>query len=144
MAQALGIELNQRECSHPEGCRGTCPKCADEEKRLNDALKKRGAAGALAVAVSLGLTGCSGEELMRLASAFESFAQGHRASQPAVTETEPETEVMILDGEVGSIFDESETDPAKCEETEDYPQQFELMGMVPYEEGAEYGKESLE
>ena len=56
MADCLGIDLHQRECTYQGDCKGTCPKCRQEEETLNKALLGR----ATAVAVSAGvmLTGC--------------------------------------------------------------------------------------
>ncbi len=68
IAQDLGIELHQTECTYEGYCSGTCPKCRSEELRLNAAmlkkqlqeadLKRRVAAAGLTTVVALGLTGC--------------------------------------------------------------------------------------
>ena len=69
MAENLGIELHQRECTYEGYCRGTCPACRKEEMLLNAALlrkqmedanlKGRIAAAGLATAAALSLTGCN-------------------------------------------------------------------------------------
>lgn len=87
MAEELGVELYQRECTYEGYCSGTCPKCAAEERLLNEAFwhreaesleneaekaangtEKKSAAGkakgrvlaaGLAAIVSIGLSGCS-------------------------------------------------------------------------------------
>lgn len=41
MAQELGVELHQRECTYEGYCSGTCPKCAAEERVLNEAILRR-------------------------------------------------------------------------------------------------------
>lgn len=41
MAIELGISLNQSECQNKEYCSGTCKKCKEEEKLLNDAIEKQ-------------------------------------------------------------------------------------------------------
>ena len=38
MADKLGIDLHQKECTFEGECSGTCPKCAHEESGLNAAL----------------------------------------------------------------------------------------------------------
>ena len=38
LADELGIDLNQSECTFDGDCLGTCPKCQEEEKILNDVL----------------------------------------------------------------------------------------------------------
>ena len=56
MADKLGIDLQQTECTYKGECSGTCPKCKQEEEKLNKALLTK----TLAVAsISLALTGCS-------------------------------------------------------------------------------------
>lgn len=87
MAEELGVELHQRECTYAGYCSGTCPKCAEEERLLNEAFLRREAerlenepekaansterksaagrakgrvlAAGLAAIVSIGLSGCS-------------------------------------------------------------------------------------
>lgn len=41
MAEELGVELHQTECTYEGYCRGTCPKCRQEERKLNAAILKR-------------------------------------------------------------------------------------------------------
>lgn len=59
LADGLGIDLKQRECTFEGECRGTCPKCRQEEEALNRALL--GKAAAVAVSAGIMLTGCQGE-----------------------------------------------------------------------------------
>lgn len=59
LADGLGIDLKQRECTFAGECRGTCPKCRQEEEALNRALL--GKAAAVAVSAGILLTGCQGE-----------------------------------------------------------------------------------
>lgn len=76
MAEELGVDLHQRECTYEGYCSGTCPKCAAEERALNEAVwrrqmekkeqfggkvaRSRVCAAGLAAIVSLGLSGCVG------------------------------------------------------------------------------------
>ncbi len=59
LADGLGIDLKQRECTFEGECRGTCPKCRQEEEALNRALL--GKAAAVAVSAGIMLTGCQAE-----------------------------------------------------------------------------------
>lgn len=57
MADRLGIDLHQRECTYQGKCSGTCPKCRQEEEILNKALLGKTAA-AVAITAGVMLTGC--------------------------------------------------------------------------------------
>lgn len=114
IAQDLGIELHQTECTYEGYCSGTCPKCRSEELRLNAAmlkkqlqeadLKRRVAAAGLTTVVALGLTGCDIGDVY-------------------VTEGTPSMpQEEILEGDVIEIMDSSES----TEGTEDI-----LMGEMP-------------
>ena len=59
LADGLGIDLKQKDCTFEGECRGTCPKCRQEEEALNRALL--GKAAAVAVSAGIMLTGCQGE-----------------------------------------------------------------------------------
>ena len=61
LADGLGIDLKQRECTFEGECRGTCPKCRQEEEALNRALL--GKAAAVAVSAGIMLTGCQGGDI---------------------------------------------------------------------------------
>lgn len=71
IADELGIDLHQRECTYEGYCSGTCLKCKSEEMLLNAAILKQNimnnsAKGKLVVAgvttaVALGLTGCQND-----------------------------------------------------------------------------------
>lgn len=59
MADKLGIDLHQTECTYPGECSGTCPKCQREENILSKALLS----GAIAVgAVALSACGTSNND----------------------------------------------------------------------------------
>ena len=55
IADKIGVDLHQTECTYEGKCSGTCPKCQQEERQLNQALLTKGAlaTGALAMSVSL-------------------------------------------------------------------------------------------
>lgn len=58
MADALGVELNQTVCTYEGDCKGTCPKCQQEEKVLSKTLL---AGTAVVASAAILLTGCSNE-----------------------------------------------------------------------------------
>ena len=63
IADKLGIDLHQTECTYPGECSGICPKCAKEEQILNAALLRRTATVAGLAAGALSLTACGQEPL---------------------------------------------------------------------------------
>lgn len=58
MADKIGVDLHQRECTYEGECSGTCPKCAQEEKTLNKFLLKSAVALASVAVSATALTGC--------------------------------------------------------------------------------------
>jgi hypothetical protein len=64
LADKLGIDLHQSECTFEGECSGTCPKCAHEEKILNSALLKKGAIALSAVTLTTALAGCTPQDVM--------------------------------------------------------------------------------
>ena len=58
LADRIGVDLHQSECTYRGECKGTCPKCAHEEKQLNQALAAKGMLVAGLATLSLGLAGC--------------------------------------------------------------------------------------
>ncbi len=59
VADSLGVDLKQRECTFEGECKGTCPKCEQEENILKKALLK---GSAVAAAAAITLTGCGAGE----------------------------------------------------------------------------------
>lgn len=69
IAEDLGIDLKQQECTYAGYCSGTCPRCKQEELRLNAALlkkqmdeadiKRRVAAAGLTAVAAICLSGCT-------------------------------------------------------------------------------------
>lgn len=69
IAEDLGIDLKQSECTYEGYCSGTCPKCKSEEMKLNLAImkqqlesedmKRKVAAAGLTAAAALSLSGCN-------------------------------------------------------------------------------------
>lgn len=101
IAEDLGIELRQRECTYEGYCSGTCPACRKEEMQLNAALLKRQLQGAnlkgraaatgLAAAAALCLAGCTPPEQNEIDGMVESLsALSGDGSLPAGEQTEGE------------------------------------------------------
>ena len=101
IAEDLGIELRQRECTYEGYCSGTCPACRKEEIQLNAALLKRqlqgvnlkgrAAATGLAAAAALCLAGCTPPEQNETDGMLESLSALPRdGSLPAGEQTEGE------------------------------------------------------
>lgn len=59
IADKLGIDLHQRECTFAGECKGTCPKCKQEEDILNREIARRAGALALGATASFMLTACA-------------------------------------------------------------------------------------
>lgn len=59
IADKLGIDLRQGECTFEGECKGTCPKCRQEEDILNREIARRAGALALGATVSFTLTACA-------------------------------------------------------------------------------------
>ena len=89
IADAIGVELHQTECTYQGECSGTCPKCAQEEKILNRALL-----GGTAVAVGLTLTACTTPTggLMK-----------NDTEDGTVNEFAPNTSTEVMEGDVVKI-----------------------------------------
>lgn len=59
LADRLGVDLHQVECTYEGECRGTCPKCKQEEQILNRALVQKGTAVAGATVIAASLAACT-------------------------------------------------------------------------------------
>lgn len=58
VADKLGVDLHQVECTFQGTCTGTCPKCKQEEEILNKELIKRAAGFGVGALATLSLAGC--------------------------------------------------------------------------------------
>lgn len=58
VADKIGLDLHQSECTYEGPCSGTCPKCAMEEQQLNRALLGKAVLATGVAAMSIGLAGC--------------------------------------------------------------------------------------
>lgn len=102
LADRIGVDLHQSECTYRGECKGTCPKCAHEEKQLNQALAAKGMLVAGLATLSLGLAGC-GNQYGDLEGEIETI--GSESTEMISTEstdiTEEGTEEVIeLEGDV--------------------------------------------
>ena len=140
LADSLGVNLHQTECTFQGECTGTCPKCRQEEKILNTALVKRGVLTAAIAASALTLTGCSPADLPIAGNTLSGDVSGeshtlktqignifHKIS--AMAGFEQDTGYDELTGIVAPDPDLGEDDPDEV---------IELTGEVPYE----YGEDS--
>ena len=59
MADKLGVNLHQQECTFEGKCSGTCPKCKQEEEILNKAILQRAAVVSVAATMGVGMVGCN-------------------------------------------------------------------------------------
>lgn len=59
LAEQLNIDLQQKECTFKRNCKGTCPKCKQEEQILNNELLKRVAVLGVGALATLSLAGCT-------------------------------------------------------------------------------------
>lgn len=104
LADRIGVDLHQSECTYRGECKGTCPKCAHEEKQLNQALAAKGMLVAGLATLSLGLAGC-GNQYGDLEGEIETIGSESESSEMISTEstdiTEEGTEEVIeLEGDV--------------------------------------------
>lgn len=104
LADRIGVDLHQSECTYRGECKGTCPKCAHEEKQLNQALAAKGMLVAGLATLSLGLAGC-GNQYGDLEGEIETIGSEAESSEMIGSEstdiTEAGTEEVIeLEGDV--------------------------------------------
>ena len=135
IADKLGVDLQQKECTFEGKCSGTCPKCKQEEEILNKALLKR--TGAIGIAATMGasLVGCN-----FLKPDYGQLAGDVRiADPPKPTIQEELLEGEILDdpnilGGLEYMGDDEENDKylEECErlENELKEKDYELTGLV--------------
>lgn len=128
LADRLGVDLHQSECTYQGECRGTCPKCAQEEKQLNQALVAKGMLVAGLATLSLGLAGC-GNQYGDLEGEVETISSKAGSSEAVSTEpASSENEAKIET--IGSGT--SDTTESGTEEV------IELEGDVVYEPDSEF------
>lgn len=127
MAEKLGIDLKQTECTYEGYCSGTCPKCRKEEMMLNAVLLKTNiekagvasrvaVAGAATVAV-LGMTGCNllpetqleGDVMMETEYLEEDTSVPTEETEYLEEDTSVSTEELeVLEGDIAFPIEETE------------------------------------
>ncbi|MDE7367373.1 MAG: hypothetical protein K2N24_08470 [Lachnospiraceae bacterium] len=133
LADALDIDLHQRECTYEGACSGTCPKCKQEEQQLNRAILAKSALAAGTVAVTVGLTGCTqmgqppleGETVM-IPSTVEELDR--MPEQPPSTLQAPERNTEEPEQETGTEIEGTEIEGT--EETGTTEEFYELEGDI--------------
>ena len=118
IAEKNDIEWVVSECTHKGECKGTCPKCESEVRRLERELRLRRQVGktvaiaGVSAACMAGLTACSLEDVVDFGtSVIESVKDIlHTGQEPEIIELDgdvpyydPEDDIEVLDGEVASI-----------------------------------------
>ncbi len=99
IAKANDIEWVVSECKHQGNCKGTCPKCEQEVRQLEDALAKREALGktvavvGISASIALSVTGCINP--FPQTTAGEPVAGGLLPPEPTAEET-----YVAIDGEM--------------------------------------------
>ena len=123
IAKANDIEWVVSECKHQGNCKGTCPKCEQEVRQLEDALARREALGkkvavvGISATIALSVTGCEspfatagdmqvepGEPVHYATTAEETFTEVYDGEMPPIPggETEcstDETQEWVLRGD---------------------------------------------
>lgn len=131
LAKKLGIDLHQQECTFEGECKGTCPKCKQEEQVLNREIFKRAAGLGVGALATMSLAGCGPIDNLKGGNQIPPDAAGGMTYiEPSSDETlsgdveymgenEEETDESPLDKIDGDIyFDESEESEEESEEDE--------------------------
>lgn len=105
IADKLGVDLHQKECTYEGECSGTCPKCKQEEEILNKALLSKGAVTVAAVATAVSMSGCSpaNNPKPHLSSVSQlEYVDGEEIAPPEIEEGD----IEILEGDVVAPIDD--------------------------------------
>ncbi|MCQ2518958.1 MAG: hypothetical protein MJ107_00360 [Lachnospiraceae bacterium] len=120
IADKIGVNLHQTECTYEGECQGTCPKCKKEEEVLNKALLTKGAVAAATLATTVTLAGCGPADL------FNKFNIGPSTS---IEDLGGATELAPIAGDMTDPIEELEGEVAAPISDED-PIIEELEGDV--------------
>lgn len=105
VADALGVELNQSVCTFEGECKGTCPKCEQEEQKLSKALLLKGTAVAASAAILL--TGCTVEpEVLTGDMQDPEYYEDELEGEPTLVEDDDD--IITLEGDVMCIEEDDE------------------------------------
>lgn len=139
IADTIGIDLKQSECTFEGECKGTCPKCAKEEKILNQVLIGGTAAAAAVMLSACGITGQepsgSGVEINHNASGEANLKSGQQNISDGISNENNSSSGDLPEDYDGGLIEE----PVLLEGDVEYdPQQEpENMGMS----GGSFGEE---
>lgn len=111
IAEELGIDLHQRECTYEGDCSGTCPKCRQEEVQLNAVIL------GLTTAAALTLSGCNIAKVEQLEGDVMYIPPEETQELNGAIAIPEEEDVIELEGDAAYI------------ETQE--QEYELAGEVP-------------
>lgn len=126
VAEANGIPLEIKECTHQGDCRGTCPRCEAEVRYIEHELLRRKSLGATAivtgVAMTLSLSSCRSGETQDPVYSDDVLYEGEPIvhcdsnentppDSPAVRDEEPDD--VIVTGWEGDFFDFEEYEKAQ-------------------------------
>ena len=137
IADENDIPLVTRECTHQGQCSGTCPKCEQELRYLEQQLAQRQSLGkrvtvaALAAGLLASLTGCPAPQTPEASSestalVTENTRQTEEDIYQVVGIVPVTEEAAVLDGELPEPSTDAEIPPQPTEEP------FELAGDVAY------------
>lgn len=121
IADKMGIDLHQRECTFDGECKGTCPKCKQEEDVLNKAIGQKVGALALGVAMSMSMAACD--------VPFDKSDIGGM-SVPIGEWIVPEKETNVLSGDVVYVGNDMEEDNLDNCEEDNCETDFDLLGNM--------------
>ena len=131
VADKLHVDLHQSECTFEGNCRGTCPKCRQEEEILNRELLKRAAGLGVGTLAGLSLVGCAPSGSVTEGAPVD--------KEPAYEEVQPEGEAPWPEDSWSEgaplEIDDDWTDKEEVPESEECYDDIE--GLVPAE-GEEY------
>ncbi len=128
IARENDIEWVVSECKHQGNCRGTCPRCEQEVRQLEEALARREALGkrvavvGISAGIALSVTGC---DAFRATGGEPMPSPGDFVIDPP----EQETETMISEGE----YEETDTMPPESESEETVPTPMGAVEELPPE-----------
>lgn len=103
IADRLGIDLHQTECTYKGDCKGTCPRCAQEEKTLNKVLLKNTAAVAGLAMTTIAITGCGSVEDRTTESKIDSKEYIENSTSEGGSTTTVTTETFEGDVEIAGM-----------------------------------------
>ena len=114
VADKLGIDLHQKECTFEGTCTGTCPKCKQEEEILNKAISKKVGALTMGAVMGMSLAACTPQN--GLPNDYEGGMTYIEPSKEPIIDFEP------LSGDIAFVDDNidcNETQETKCEDIEE-------------------------